>query len=63
MKVLARAKVELVVVPGNGGFTPEHQRVVLACKLGGLPVEQCELSMRPLRDAAAPAEFRAVAAS
>jgi hypothetical protein len=63
MKVLARAKVELVVVPGNGGFTPEHQRVVLACKLGGLPVEQCELSMRPLPDAAAPAEFRAVAAS
>jgi FlaA1/EpsC-like NDP-sugar epimerase len=51
VKSLIRAKVELVVLPGNGAFTPEHQQVALTCKLAGLAVEQCELSMHPVPDA------------
>ena len=54
VKALKRSNVELVVLPGNGAFTPEHQQVALTCKLAGLAVEQCELSMHPVPDAVQP---------
>ena len=50
VKTLEQAKVELVVLPGNGSFTPERQKVALVCRRAGFAVEQCELSIHPLPD-------------
>ena len=47
VRLLQRANVELVVMPGNGSFTREHRRIALSCRSAGLAVETLEVSMGP----------------